>query len=116
MTETSYLGRGQEPIAGKPFGYAHVMERREIRAHLLKRGWEPNDIRLEFRVSDIQMRLNRGHKAKWEARQAAWRAANSGTRTAPVIFSPEELAYIAERFEAANDPISQAIYAKAARL
>ena len=34
----------------------------------------------------------------------------------PVLFTPEELALIAERFAGANDPVGQAIERKAARL
>lgn len=116
LTERSYLGRGQEPIAGQPFGYAHVMERREIRAHLLARGWSPDDMRLEFRVTKIQDRLNRGHAAKWKARQDAWKAANCRPAAPSESFTREELARLADRFEGANDPVGQAILAKVGKM
>lgn len=82
MTE-SCLGRGFEPIAGKPFGWAWNRERDEIREHLKKRGrWTPGYG--EFLVSKIQQRLNREHPKRWKARQDAWRARQPAAKPAPI--------------------------------
>ena len=108
-----YLGRGYEPIAGKPFGYAHAMERQAIRDHLKARGrW--HDARDEWTVSRIQARLNRGHRERWAARQAAWRARQPETVGRPE-FTAEELERLVDLFVGANDPLTAGIAAKRRR-
>lgn len=78
MTDRSFLGRGYENTAGKPFGYAWHQERAEIREHLKRRGrW--NDARDEFTVTRIQERLHRNKPTLGE-RQAAWGAHSRAVR------------------------------------
>lgn len=114
----SWLGRGYENVPGKSFGWAFHEERREIRDHLKRRGrWVPGYG--EFEVTRIQQRIHR-HKPTYAERQAIARA--RGERWVspppgppPVIFTGEELQHIAEHYAFANDPIGQAICAKAIR-
>jgi len=116
----SWLGRGNESVPGKPFGWAWHQEREEIRAHLRRRLWRflprdgiPTSTLLEFRVSRIQERLHK-YKPSFRERQAAWLARQPVVKPRPV-FTDEELARIADHFQGANDPLAQAIYAKASR-
>lgn len=116
----SWLGRGYESVPGKPFGWAWHQERDEIRAHLRRRLWRflprdgiPTSALLESRVSRIQERLHK-NKPSYRDRQAAWLARQPKPLPA-VRFTEEELARIAEHFAGANDPLAQAIYAKAVR-
>lgn len=113
MVKQSYLGRGLEPIAGKPFGWAHNQERAEIEEHLLNRGWSRSDLGFYSRVVQIQMRLNREHPKRWAAKIAAIRAARPAPAPTREPFTDEELALIAQHFAGANDPVAQSIYAKA---
>lgn len=114
-----WLGRGNEDVPGKPFGWAHNMERAAIRAHLRRRIWKFGldglaAARLEFRVTRIQERLRRDQPSFAE-RQAIWRARQPKPEP-PVAFTADELEMIAGRFAGANDPVGQAIAAKAAAL
>ncbi len=114
-----WLGRGNENVPGKPFGWAHNMERDAIRAHLRRRIWKFGldgmaAARLEFRVIRIQERL-RKYQPSWAERQAIWRA-KQAPAAAPEGFTADELEMIAVRFAGANDPAGQGIAAKAAAL
>lgn len=115
----SWLGRGNEDVPGKPFGWAHNRERDEIEAHLISRGWDRNDFAFYFRVTRIQERLRRDQPTYRERQDAArargerWVSPPPGPP--PVIFTPEELAHIADHFAGANDPLAQAIWHKASR-
>lgn len=111
MKPRDFLGKGMEATPGKPFGYAHVMERQAIREHLQARGLAGAE--LEFRVVRIQERLHRS-KPTFRDRQAAWLARQPKSLPA-VRFTEEELARIAEHFQGANDPVAQAIHMKAVR-
>lgn len=113
MRPESYLGRGFEPIAGKPFGWAWNQERAEIRAHLIARGWSANDFGLDFRVTRIQQRLNREHRQRWKVRQDAWRARQPKAPPAVEPFTVDELERLVDLFAGANDPVTAAIATKA---
>lgn len=105
----SYLGRGLDDIAGKPFGWAWHQERDEIRAHLRQRGFTGY---LEFRVSAIQNRLHR-NRPTYAERCAARAAARPIYAPDPQIeFTLAELERLAEHFNGANDDIGQSIAAK----
>lgn len=117
----SYLGRGLDDIAGRPFGWAWHQERDEIRAHLRRRLWRfigPGDgrtgMRLEARVTAIQNRLHR-NKPTYAERCAA-RAASRPTYVPPPSFTRAELERMVEHFTGSNDEIGQAIAAKATEL
>lgn len=115
-----WVGRGLEPAAGKPFGWAHNMEREAIRAHLRRRIWRFGldglaAARLEFRITEIQRRLSREWPARWEAIKAGWRAARPPVQASPsTIFTRDELQHLVDLFAGANDPTSASIAAKAA--
>lgn len=77
----TYLGRGFDDIAGKPFGWAYYEEAREIRERLRGRGarsarWDGvlGPGALEFRVAAIQRRIHK-NKPTMRERQDAARAA-----------------------------------------
>jgi hypothetical protein len=102
-----------EPVAGKPFGWAHNMEARAIRDHLISKGRDPNSIEHCFDISKISMRLARDYlrrkpKIGARVRIAAKRESNE--------FSMEELERLIEHFAGANDPVAQSILEKARRL
>lgn len=84
-----------------------AMERGYIRAHLIKRGWNPNLMPLEHRITCIQERIHRNRPIT--------RAHKPTVRKPPVIFATDELAYIAAHFAGANHPLAQSIYMKAIR-
>jgi hypothetical protein len=117
---TSWLGRGLEPVPGKPLGWAWHQEREEIRAHLRRRMWRflPRNglaasTLLEFRVTAIQQRLHK-YMPTYRQRHAEW-VARQGQRTVmPPVFTREELQHLRDHFAMANDPVGQAIYAKVA--
>jgi hypothetical protein len=105
-----YLGRGNDRIPGKPFGYSHHMERDAIRAHLRKRLWKFGldsfaSFRLESRVSEIQRRLHK-NKPTLRERQAAWRAKQPKPTGANAFFTWEQLQFLAEHFAGANFPLA----------
>lgn len=120
----SWLGRGLDNAAGKPFGWAWHRERDEIREHLERRlgpvkprSWEW--AMREQRVTRIQERIHK-HRPTYRQRQEAARArgekwVSPPPGPPPVRFTDEELERIAEHFERANDPLAQSIWRKAAR-
>lgn len=104
-----WLGRGSEPVPGRPFGWAHNMEAQAIRDHLKARGryrqgWSKLDI------SHLQMRLQRDY----HRRKPPYGVRRTIAAAPPEDFTAEELAMIADRFAGANDPVGQSIHAKAA--
>ena len=100
-----WLGRGQESVPGKPFGWAHAMERQAIREHLKAKGrWDRAG---EFRVSAIQQRLQR----EYHRRKPPVGLVQNHVRS--IGFTAEEMAHIAEHFAGANDPVAQSIWQKA---
>lgn len=103
-----WLGRGSEDVSGKSFGWAHNMESRAIRDHLIARG-ESRDYALYFRIIKIRMRLQRDY----HRRKPPIGARRIVTRARIPEFTREELEMIAARFDGANDPIGQAIERKA---
>lgn len=93
------------------------MERRAIREHLLSRGWDPDDMRLHFRVVRIQERLRRD-KPSYRERQEAARARGERWVSPPPgepveDFTREELERLVELFAEANDPVTREIARKA---
>jgi hypothetical protein len=106
-----WLGRGQESVPGKPFGWAHCMEREAIRAHLLGRGM-PDGVELFFRVSRMQGRLHRDYHRR-KPPIGVRRVVRAKARP---DFTVEELERIAERFEGSNDQLGQEIARKAREL
>lgn len=106
-----WLGRGSQSVGGKPFGWAHCMEREAIRNHLISRG-KTDGIELLFRVGQIQDRLHRDYnrrKPPIGVRHVARGKPKSD-------FTIEELERIAERFDGSNDQIGQEIARKAREL
>lgn len=106
-----WLGRGFEPVPGKPFGWAFNQEREAIRQHLVKRGrW--TGYQLHFKVVAIQERLHR-NRPTFRQRHEAWLQRQRDLQTLAPELTREEWQAIAERFAGANDPIGQSILAKA---
>jgi hypothetical protein len=108
----SYLGRGLDVIPGKPFGWSWNRERQEIRTHLIRKGWKPDDPALHFRIVHIQERLHR-YRPSFRERQQAWLATMPKPNAANVSFTWEELERLVELHGQANDPVTQEIARKA---
>lgn len=106
-----WIGRGLEPVPGKPFGWAHNMERRALREHLERRG-RHSALALPFAVVRMQERLHR-EKPTMRQRQAARPIVTAAERPA---FTRDELQHLADLFAGANDPTSASIGAKAAAM
>lgn len=118
MTVDSWLGRGLDPVPGKPTDWAWERERAEIRRHIhaklnhqyewvgARRFWNTHRGRgVDHAIDRIQMRLHRANPIMQERlRLQRLERAASGLR-----FSLEELEHIAEHFAGANDPVGQAI-------
>jgi hypothetical protein len=116
----SYLGRGLENTAGKPFGWAWHQERDEIREHLKRRGrYRPGWS--EFEVTRIQQRLHRD-KPTFRQRQEAARAAGetwvspTPKPPPPPSFTRDELERMVEHFAGSNDAVGASIASKAREL
>lgn len=113
-----WIGRGNEPVAGKSIGWSHNMEREGLRRHLRRRLWKFGldrfaSFRLEQRAQKIAWRLDREYqkrKAPMGVRRRAPRPVE------PPRFTADELRHLVELFEGANDPTSASIAAKAAAL
>lgn len=114
-----WVGRGNENVGSKPFGWANNMERRGIRDHLRKRGrYAPTgyDARGEFLVSRIQLRL-RKYQPTFAQRCAAAQAQRDADwiargRPAAIMLNDDERAYLRELLEGANHPLGQQIAGK----
>ena len=119
-----FLGKGFETTPGKPFGYAHMMERQALREHVRKRGRHVTegitgayDPRVEHRIARMQERIHR-HKPTLRETQAAWRARCAAAQPRPegerTYLTWEELQHLVDLFTGANDPLSLSIAEKAA--
>lgn len=114
----AWLGKGNQEVPGKPFGWAHHMERDAIRQHLRARGFDTSghmgQARLEFRVTKIQQRLRR-YEPTWAERQREWaRNQRAQALIAPEPFTRDQLLAIRDRFAMDNSPEGQAIHLLAA--
>jgi hypothetical protein len=107
-----WLGRGLEEVPGKPFGWSTNMERRAIRDHLIRRGYDPNSAALHFRIEAIRCRLHRD-KPTWRERQQAWLARQPRPTGAPLGLTWPEIEHLASLFAGANHPLSASIGEKA---
>ena len=120
-----WTGRGLDEVPGRPPDWAWQREREEIRRHIhaklhhrydyvgARRFWATHRGRgVEWAIDRIQARLHRG-KPKMVERE---RLKRMEQLAAGLRFTVEELAHIAERFAGANDPLGQAIAAKASRV
>lgn len=110
--------RGVTPVHLK-FGYAVLKEKDEIRERLIAAGM--TDLReLHFAVAAAYTEAHKNDKTmkdrQEEARQRAAAKSREQERpqpSYPIRLSAEELAYLAEHFEQANNPIGAAIGEKA---
>lgn len=87
------------------------MEGDAIRGHLVSRGHDPQGLGFLFRIARLRNRLQRDYHRR-KPRPGVRCSLPAKPRVAD--FTAEELALIAERFSGANDPVGQAIHAKAA--
>lgn len=100
-----YLGRGNTSIAGKPFGYAHHMERLAICEHIVKRKPTDSDMTIHmFRITKIQERIHKYEPSFRERQQL-----RGVIKRPPVTFSLEQLQHMVDLFSFANDEISRSI-------
>jgi 3',5'-cyclic AMP phosphodiesterase CpdA len=99
------------------FGYAHMIETREIQARLILDGHDPEDPYISLAVSKAYTEAHkddltfsqRQDLARWNREK--W--VPPYPQTPAPKFTNEEMQMIAERFYAANDPIGQSIHDKA---
>ena len=107
---------------GRPFGYAHVEQRAQIRNELIAQGMDPDDIRTHFavireqdrrRAQELTMR-QRQDLARWLGLK--WVTPHPIDIRRVEAFTREELAAIMDRFSMANDEQGQAIADKARRM
>lgn len=104
-----YLGRGNQNVGGKPFGWAHNMEGEALRAHWKARGRNPLDVTVVFWLSKMRYRINRAYYAR-KPRMGVRNIRPAAPRPA---FTKEQLEHLVELFADANDPTSRAIAATA---
>lgn len=110
--------RGYTPVHLK-FGYAALKEQDEIRERLIAAGIT-NLRELHFAVAAAYTEAHKNDKTmkdrQEEARQKAaaeWREQEPPRSPDPTHLTAEELAYLVEHFEQANEPIAAAIGQKA---
>lgn len=99
------------------FGYDRIIEERAIRERLLAEG-HADDWRLFFKISRA---YDEAHKndpsyaetsAAFAAKWAKFHAEKAKHEIKPLTFTIEELRNLAEHYEGANDPVSQAVLTK----
>jgi DNA-binding LacI/PurR family transcriptional regulator len=108
-----WVGRGHEVVPGKPFGWAHLQERRAIREHLIARGHDPNGFAFPFRVVAIQDRI---HKYKPTLRERQEAAPRPPRMRRDDEFTREELEHLCELLAGANHPLSVDMLDRAVRV
>lgn len=111
--------RDEEKHLRNTFGYWHMVEKRMIREQLIAEGHNPADVKFGFLVQD---KYQENHKNDISLRDAQalkrdmWQSAvdTLGWWNIPssVKLSREELQFLADHFDGANDPIAQAILQK----
>ena len=104
-----WLGRGSEPVPGKSFGFAHIMQSRALREHWKASGRDPLDIRVIFWLSKMATRLERDY----HRRKPPMGVRNIRPAAARPAFTEEQLKHLVDLFADANDPTSRAIAATA---
>lgn len=105
-----WVGRGQENVPGKPFGWARMMQDIALCDLQRARGIDPNAGEAYLRRVQMHTRVERDyHKRKppMGVRRVVRAAA------APVELSLDEWRHLADLFADANDPTSAAIGRKA---
>lgn len=106
---------------GRPFGYAWLEERTKIEDHVRRRTHYQiplYDMRLQDRVRRIQDRLHK-YDPTFAERSRQWReqqAREWADRGGPLDLTTAELQHLVDLFDGANDPLSQSIAAKAAKM
>lgn len=88
------------------------MEKRAIRDHLIRRGYDPDSAALYFRIEKIRQRLHRD-KPTFKERQKTWLAKQPRPAGSGLDLTWEELEHLANLFAQANHPLSASIGAKA---
>lgn len=104
--------REDEHHLRRKIGYWRMVEKRMIRAEMVKAGLDPND---NF---EIARRVERNHRndPSMAERQAMARASAPPPVSVPDGFTAIELQHMIDTWADANDPISRAIAAKAAQM
>jgi len=106
---------------GRPFGYAHVMERTKIEDHLIRKsGYKLKSSDVYFRVVRIQERIHK-YDETFATRSRRWRkeqearikAERAGVGT---WLTWEQLERLVEHFAGANDPVSAGIAEVASKM
>lgn len=105
--------RDREQAGVHKFGYACAVEKSEIASALRADGW--TGIALHFEIDRVYLERHK-NRPSLRQRQDFWRAFADPPKPVLPVFTPEELARIAEHFAGANDALAQTIHAKAARL
>ena len=102
--------REEEKHLRNSFGYWHMVEMRMIRNQMIAEGWDPNDIRFHVEASN---RRDANHANDFSSQECLGWATKFITRSSSNDFTREELQYLIERFEYANDEVGRSIHAKA---
>ena len=107
-----WLGRGQESVPGKPFGWARMMQDMALCDHQRARGIDPKSAEAYFARSRLHARLERDYHRRKPP--IGVRRVIAAASSKPPEFTDEELRHLTDLFSDANDPTSAAIAAKAA--
>lgn len=95
------------------FGYAAAVEKEAIRKRLLEEG-HPDDFTLYFKVQRAYEEAHKNDPSYAETSRAfaaKWAAVHAKNPRG-ITFTVEELMNLIERYDLANDPISQSILSK----
>lgn len=104
-----WLGRGNQNVGGKSFGFAHNMETQALREHWKATGRDPLNVEIIFWLSKMRHRINRAYYA----RKPRMGARNIRPAAQRPTFTEEQLRHLVDLFADANDPTSRAIAATA---
>lgn len=99
--------RPEERHLRNKFGYWRMVEKRMIRAQIVAEGGDPDN------VFEVSRRVEQNHKHDLSLRE--WQALHpvkQGPKTSSAYFTDEELMNLLDRYQGANDPVSQSILAK----
>lgn len=107
---------------GAPFGQTFAEEREAIKAELVAKGADPDDLRTHFDVVHEHDR-RRAQQLTWRQRQdlarwlrLPWVSPHPSDIKRPPVFTLEELQAIFDRFAGANDETGQSVAAKARQM